>query len=281
MHRPRGCSGAYWRCACRGMYPGHTVLLLPLCRASPGYWGANVPFACGWGQQTGTAGSLAGRQLPGLHPACRAGSSAGHRFHGVFSSPAIIILLQVITAHNNNQAAAGCWFVSSGAVAPSPACPELGESLRSSPFCPSGSAVCPTAAAPGAGCWGGCGQRAPASASLRRAGGPAAGGDRPLGVFSGAPRGISPLQQLVPLAVCRSASPAPLLCARPRRVPCTFTQLLLQDLPAGLRQTCCSLVGVVCWITTSSFVARPRRCWRVPARSRSHPRAVHSCWNSS
>lgn len=149
VHRPRGCPAACWHCACHGMCPGHTVLLLPQCRASPGYWGVNVPFACGWGQQAGAAGSLAGWQLPGLHPARRAGSSAGHRFHGVFSSPAIIILLQAITAHNNNQAAAGCWFASSRAVAPSPAFPELGESLHSSPFCPLESTVCPAAAAPG------------------------------------------------------------------------------------------------------------------------------------
>lgn len=47
-------------------------------------------------------------QLPGLHPACSVKSSAGYHFRGVFFSPTIIILIQMIITQHGNQAAVSC-----------------------------------------------------------------------------------------------------------------------------------------------------------------------------
>lgn len=47
-------------------------------------------------------------QLPGLHPACSIKSSAGYHFRGVFFSPTIIILTQMIITQCGNQAPVSC-----------------------------------------------------------------------------------------------------------------------------------------------------------------------------
>lgn len=47
-------------------------------------------------------------QLPELHPAWSIKSSAGYHFRGVFFSPTIIILIQMIITQHSNQAAVSC-----------------------------------------------------------------------------------------------------------------------------------------------------------------------------
>lgn len=49
-----------------------------------------------------------GLQAAWQHPACRAGSSAGHCFSGAFSSPTMIILIQMIITQPSDQPAASC-----------------------------------------------------------------------------------------------------------------------------------------------------------------------------
>lgn len=53
-------------------------------------------------------GLQAAWQPLGLHPACGAWSSAGHHFGRFFSSPSIIILVQMIITQRSNEAAVSC-----------------------------------------------------------------------------------------------------------------------------------------------------------------------------